>query len=146
MPRTRLSEAEVRSLQPFGATRGTRRQYVVTATGEVVSRRQAEQAQREYGLREKIAPLAPRSQSRYQLLISDRQKALKEEGLNVSKRDIRNDPETRQHIKDMKRYNAGKDKDSSANGKMAHALVYFGLRDEDDDWDVGDTPDIYAGG
>jgi hypothetical protein len=131
--RVRLTREETATLIQRPGPRGTQRQYVNPATGEVYSRRQAETAQVSYGLRP-----APKQQTHgtglYNALVTDRQQTLQAIGVSKTRREIRQDPATKQAVKDIHT------KPTGAKGRKARALVYFGRRDPNATYDVGDTP------
>lgn len=131
----RFTREEAASFIPYARTgaRAGKRQYVNTLTGEVVSRRAAETAQRQYGIRP--AQKVSGGMNLYRALITSRQQEEVRQGKpERSRREIMNDPATKQAIAGLKT------KNRSAQKPKAKALVYFGRRDPNADYDVGDTP------
>lgn len=131
--RTRLSQQEAQALIQRPGPRGTTRQYVNPATGEVYSRRQAEQAQVAYGLRQKPAPMS-HGMGRYGTLISERQKFEQGQGINRTRREIRNDQATKTAVAGLRT------KNNTPGKPKAKALEYFGRRAAGATYNVGDTP------
>lgn len=120
----------------------TRRLYISPSTGEVITkyRFQKEAVRVEVQPKRKhIISTASKQANyrdklkRYVDVVNEKEKSVG--GTNfITLNDARKDALFKMYYKDLKT------KDNSKNGKKARALVAFGLRDEEAEYDVGDTP------